>query len=99
MTLSDLETKALDDHFLTCSYIHGYTPSQGDTALFKRFTFTPPTHLQHLHRWYTHIRTLGSECVKFPATEKDSLTLIVNDKEVSLFIVYFLSVFYFLCII
>ncbi|KAG0713165.1 Tryptophan--tRNA ligase, cytoplasmic [Chionoecetes opilio] len=86
MPLSDLETRALDQHFLTSSYVEGYTASQGDATLFRQFRCAPPTHLCHLHRWYTHIHSFGPESAAFPKSEKDCLSLLFNDKEITIMV-------------
>lgn len=87
MPLTDTETGALDQHFLTFSYVSGYIASQSDAALYRLFESAPPPHqLCHLHRWYTHIHSFGPERSKLPGTCTDNLTFQVNDKKITIMV-------------
>lgn len=87
MPLTDTETGALDQHFLTFSYVSGYIASQSDAVLYRLFEGAPPPHqLCHLHRWYTHIHSFGPERSKLPGTCTDNLTFQVNDKKITIMV-------------
>lgn len=75
----DLKTpeglKALNDFLVDKSYMEGFVASQADVAVFDAVPSTPPQTLQHLRRWYNHIKSFQTDRARLPATKTQFVLL------------------------
>ncbi|XP_004075515.1 phenylalanine--tRNA ligase beta subunit [Oryzias latipes] len=67
--------KALNDFLADKSYMEGFEASQADAAVFDAIPSTPTQTLQHLWRWYNHIKSFQTERVRLPATKTQFVLL------------------------
>ncbi|RVE64728.1 hypothetical protein OJAV_G00128650 [Oryzias javanicus] len=57
------------------SYVEGFVASQADAAVFDAIRSTPPQTLQHLLRWYNHIKSFQMDRARLPATKTQFVLL------------------------
>lgn len=63
--------KSLNEYLVDKSYIEGYQPSQADSTIYEALSGAPDSKYPHALRWYSHIKSYGTETKSFPGVKKD----------------------------
>ncbi|XP_066965942.1 tryptophan--tRNA ligase, cytoplasmic isoform X1 [Macrobrachium rosenbergii] len=78
MPITNEEESALNEHFVNNSYVEGFSLSQADQFLYKKFTSPPSQDLQNLQRWFRHIASFAVENFDFPRCKSSNLAIVSN---------------------
>jgi len=68
---NDSGLAVLNEYLADKSYIEGYQPSQADAVVVAALAAAPNGKHANVLRWFSHIKSFGDDCARFPGDKKE----------------------------